>query len=60
VVRSLPNGKRMQIDVPFGRATQVFLRDESGACRIIHEHLSSAEAVAAKELPDDSTTAVIR
>jgi hypothetical protein len=37
--------------VPFGRATQIFQLDEQGAFRIIHEHLSSAEPVAPKELP---------
>jgi ketosteroid isomerase-like protein len=60
VVRSLPNGKRVQVDVPFGRATQVFQRDESGARRIIHEHLSSAEPVSPKELPVDSAATVVR
>jgi ketosteroid isomerase-like protein len=60
VVRSLPNGKRVQVDVPFGRATQVFQRDENGICRIIHEHLSSAEPVSPKDLSTDSTSTVAR
>lgn len=51
VIRILPNGSRVQVEVPFGRATQVFEQDEHGAWRIIHEHLSSAEPVAPKELP---------
>lgn len=51
VIRSLPNGGRVQVEVPFGRATQIFQLDERGAFRIIHEHLSSAEPVAPKELP---------
>lgn len=51
-VRRLPDGKRVRIDLPFGRATQIFQRDEDGVCRIIHEHLSSAEPVLAKGLPD--------
>jgi ketosteroid isomerase-like protein len=51
VTRSLPNGKRVSVDVPFGRATQVFQRDASGNLRIIHEHMSSAAPVSPKELP---------
>jgi ketosteroid isomerase-like protein len=51
VTRSLPNGKRVKVDVPFGRATQVFQRDADGTLRIIHEHMSSAEAVSPMELP---------
>jgi ketosteroid isomerase-like protein len=51
VTRSLPTGKRVRVDVPFGRATQVFQRDEKGELRIIHEHMSSAEAVTPEELP---------
>jgi len=51
VVRTLPNGKRVGVDVPFCRATQVFQIDEKGKLLIIHEHLSSAEPVAPKELP---------
>jgi ketosteroid isomerase-like protein len=37
------NGGRVDINVPFSGATQVFLRDKSGALRIAHEHLSKAE-----------------
>jgi ketosteroid isomerase-like protein len=59
VVRSLPNGSRVQVEVPFGRATQVFQQEEQGAWRIIHEHLSSAEPVVPKELPAE-TSAVAR
>jgi ketosteroid isomerase-like protein len=51
VTRSLPNGKRVSVDVPFGRATQVFQRDSNGILRIIHEHMSSAEPVSPRELP---------
>jgi ketosteroid isomerase-like protein len=50
VTRSLPNGKRVRVDVPFGRATQVFQRDANGNLRIIHEHMSSAEPVSPEEL----------
>jgi ketosteroid isomerase-like protein len=59
VVRSLANGKRVQVDVPFGRATQVFQRDEKGICRIIHEHLSSGEPVSPRDLPADAPSAVM-
>ncbi|MFZ0736214.1 MAG: nuclear transport factor 2 family protein [Candidatus Acidiferrales bacterium] len=52
VTRSLPNGKCVSVDVPFGRATQVFQRDAKGTLRIIHEHISSAEAVSPHEVPD--------
>lgn len=51
ITRMLGNGKRYQAEIPSGRATQVFRRDEGGVLRIIHEHLSSAEPVTPKELP---------
>lgn len=51
VTRTLPTGARVHVDVPFGRATQVFHRNESGALLIIHEHMSSAEPASPKTLP---------
>jgi len=56
VTRSLPNGKRVSVDVPFMRATQVFQRDANGNLKIIHEHMSSAEPVSPKELPAAAKT----
>ncbi|HWZ43372.1 MAG TPA: hypothetical protein VNW97_07830 [Candidatus Saccharimonadales bacterium] len=52
VVRILPNGNRVQSEIPFSRATQVFQRDDNGTLQIIHEHLSSGEPVVSKELPE--------
>jgi ketosteroid isomerase-like protein len=51
IIRVLPNGNRVEVEVPYGRATQVFRRNEDGRLIIIHEHLSSAEPVTPKELP---------
>jgi ketosteroid isomerase-like protein len=51
ITRTRASGKRYQSEVPRGRATQVFQRDEKGVLRIIHEHMSSAEPVSTKELP---------
>jgi hypothetical protein len=51
ITRTRASGKRYQSEVPSGRATQVFQRDEKGVLRIIHEHMSSAEPVSTKELP---------
>lgn len=51
ITRTLASGKRVQVEVPTGRATQVFQRDEKGVLRIVHEHMSSAEPVSPKELP---------
>jgi ketosteroid isomerase-like protein len=51
ITRTRSSGKRYQSEVPSGRATQVFKRDEKGVLRIIHEHMSSAEPVSTKELP---------
>lgn len=51
ITRTRASGKRYQSEVPSGRATQVFQRDERGVLRIIHEHMSSAEPVSTKELP---------
>lgn len=50
VTRALPNGRRYRLEVPFGRMTQIFQRDRSGALRIIHEHMSSADPVAPEDL----------
>jgi len=38
------DGSRTRRTTPFARATHIFQRDEQGALRIIHEHLSSATA----------------
>jgi hypothetical protein len=54
VTRALLNGRRYRLDVPFLRATQIFVRDKDGVLRIIHEHMSSAEAVEPQEVPDNS------
>lgn len=54
IIRVLPNGSRVQIEVPFSRATQVFQRDEDGKILIVHEHLSSAEPTSPKELPPET------
>jgi len=51
ITRALPGGKSYQAEVPSGRATQVFQRNEKGVLRILHEHTSSAEPVTVKELP---------
>ena len=51
ITRTRASGKRYQSEVPSGRVTQVFQRDEKGVLRIIHEHMSSAEPVSTKELP---------
>jgi len=51
ITRTLASGKRYHVEVPTGRATQVFQRDDKGILRIIHEHMSPAEAVSPKELP---------
>jgi ketosteroid isomerase-like protein len=50
MIRVLANGTRAEIEVPLGRATQVFQREPDGRLLIIHEHLSSAEPVTAKEI----------
>lgn len=54
IIRILPNGSRVEVEVPFGRATQVFEREPDGRMLIIHEHLSSAEPVTAKEIREVS------
>ena len=51
ITRTLASGKRVRVEMPWGRATQVLQRDENGVLRIVHEHMSSAEPVAPKELP---------
>jgi len=48
--RNLPNGRRYRADIPFLRATHVFVKEANGELRIMHEHLSSAEPVALQEI----------
>lgn len=50
MIRVLPNKSRVEIDVPYGRATHVFERQPDGRLLIIHEHLSSAEPTTPKEI----------
>jgi ketosteroid isomerase-like protein len=40
--RTRKDGSREQRNTLFGRSTQIFQRDERGALKIVHEHLSSA------------------
>jgi ketosteroid isomerase-like protein len=37
------DGSRIEIDVPYSRATQIFQADQNGTLRILHEHLSVGE-----------------
>lgn len=53
LIKLMPNGKRFLIDMPAARCSQVFRRDEKGILRIIHEHMSSIEVSAQKELPPE-------
>ena len=57
VTRNLPNGSRVQVEVPFARVTQVFQRGENGVLMIIHEHMSSAEPASPKTLPAEAAAA---
>jgi len=38
------DGTTVGVDALFGRATQIFQRDEAGVLRIVHEHLSAGAA----------------
>lgn len=58
IIRVLPNGHRAEVEVPFGRATQVFQREPDGRFLIIHEHLSSAEPVTPKEIREAAAARV--
>lgn len=57
ITRTFASGKRVQVEVPFMRATQAFQRDEKGTLHIVHEHMSSAEPVVPKELPPAASPA---
>jgi ketosteroid isomerase-like protein len=54
IIRVLANGSRVEVEVPFGRATQVFERDDGGRLLIIHEHLSSAEPISSKPVAPEA------
>jgi ketosteroid isomerase-like protein len=45
------DGTKVNRETPFGRATQIFQRDEGGALRIIHEHMSSSTAPTVERIP---------
>ena len=51
MVRILATGKRVDIEVPFGRASYIFRKDDRGVLRIFHEHKSSAGQAVIKDLP---------
>ncbi|HWX55159.1 MAG TPA: hypothetical protein VN176_11275 [Verrucomicrobiae bacterium] len=51
IIQMQANGKRMDIDMPNCRSTQVFRRDETGTLRLMHEHASTAGVPTYKELP---------
>jgi ketosteroid isomerase-like protein len=55
IIRVMANGSRVEVEVPFGRATQVFEREGNGKLAIIHEHLSSAEPISSKQLASESS-----
>ncbi|HEV2988931.1 MAG TPA: hypothetical protein VG759_10845 [Candidatus Angelobacter sp.] len=52
LVRVSASGKRFESDMPVTRVTQVFQRDQSGALRILHEHMSAGRVSPPKELSD--------
>ena len=45
------DGTQVNQETPFGRATQIFQRDESGILRIIHEHMSSSTPPTVERIP---------
>ena len=45
-VKQGSDGGRLEKTTRYGRATQIFQRDDKGALRIVHEHLSAGEAPA--------------
>lgn len=49
--RTESDGTQVNRETPFGRATQIFQRDESGSLRIIHEHMSSSTAPTVERIP---------
>ena len=71
LIKLMPNGKRFLIDMPMARCSQVFQRPpqptktgwsgdprrDENAMRIIHEHMSSIEVGAQKELPPEPALA---
>jgi ketosteroid isomerase-like protein len=50
LVRVAANNKRFESDMPVTRVTHVFQRDQNGALRIIHEHMSAGRVSPPKEL----------
>ncbi|HEV3317892.1 MAG TPA: hypothetical protein VG488_13020 [Candidatus Angelobacter sp.] len=45
------DGTQVNRETPFGRATQIFQRDENGVLRIIHEHMSSSTPPTIERIP---------
>jgi ketosteroid isomerase-like protein len=55
MVRILATRKRVDIEVPFGRASYIFRKDDRGVLRIFHEHKSAAGQAVMKDLPTEES-----
>ena len=47
--KNAKDGSRLEKKTLYGRATQIFRLDDTGALRIVHEHLSAGEAPAVEK-----------
>jgi ketosteroid isomerase-like protein len=45
------DGTQVNRETPYGRATQIFQRDENGVLRIVHEHMSSSTPPTVEKIP---------
>jgi ketosteroid isomerase-like protein len=46
------DGTKVQLNTPYGRATQIFQRDEGGKLHIVHEHLSAGAPPAVEQVAE--------
>ncbi len=60
ITRVLPGGKIVHSEVPCGRNTEVYQRNEKGVLQIIHEHASSGEPVITQQVPATDSPALAR
>jgi ketosteroid isomerase-like protein len=57
LIKTNSDGSRVDLDVPYARATQVFQADQKGALRILHEHFSVAEPGKTVLIPSEGSSA---
>ena len=57
LLKTNSDGRCLDLDAPYSRATQIFQLDQSGALRIVHEHFSLSEPAKKVLIPREEASA---